>query len=571
MSTTSQPRIAPEPANFVARSSFSTSGATFDPWHIYRRLLDSVRELLDCSAAAILMPIGADAFVPAQFGPQILPAEVHLDEAGARLVAHLEHTRQPTIQLNGEPFAPPLPTPGSGPAWIGVPLLEDHACLSAVGAFRAGDERVAFALAQQASLALLWGQRYAASQRQLVQSQALIAIGRQLHHAHEWTRVLDIILDALLKATGATHASLFAIKNEQATILARRGYSMSEESILQQIPPSLKHGLLARAYQTRQPVRSDDVLLDSDALPVLAGTRSQLVIPVCSAGQMLGVIDLQSPHPHAFGEIDNEWLQTVGALAAVPIDRWRCQQIEQQQSGVGELMPQQQLLLSAHLASVNDLAAGVAHEINNPLTTILGYAHLLLRDPALAEGLADDLRHIIVEGQRIETLIKRFLRFAQPTSSVMRPVAIVESLHEALEFIRSPLQECGVQLHLDLPAESPQVLGQPGQLVQVFLDLVQNAIEAMSDVDTRHIMIQARQRNGWAQVGITDTGCGIAPEFVTRVFEPGFTTKIDQGISRGIGLGLYAAHTIVQAHRGWIDVTSRQGQGSTFTVCLPAL
>ena len=568
--STLQPWIAHEQTKLAARSPFLTTGTTFDPWQVYKRLLDALREVLNCTGAAVLMPIGAEGFVPAQFGPQVLPPEVHLDEAAVQLIAHMEHMRQPLLQLHDQPFAPPLPTPGSDVAWMGVPLLEDHACLSIVGVFRAGDERLAFALAQQASLALLWGQRYAVAQRQVSQAQSLMTIGRQLQHAHEWMTVLDIILDVVIKATSATHGSLFAIKNEQATILARRGYSMTEDSILQQIPPSLKRGLLARAYQTRKPVCSDDVLLDTDAIPVLAGTRSQAVIPVCSAGQILGLIDLQSPHPHAFCTADDDWLQTIGALAAVPIDRWRCQQLEQQ-GGVGEIMPQQQLLLSAHLAAVNDLAAGVAHEINNPLTTILGYAHLLLREPALPQELSGDLRQIVVEGQRIETLVKRFLRFAQPTSSIMQPVAVCEPLQEALEFIRSPLQGNGVQLHLEVPSESPVVLGQPGQIVQVFLELVLNAIEAMSTVDKRHIAIHVSQRNGWVLIAITDTGCGIMPEYLTRVFEPGFTTKIDQGVSRGIGLGLYAAHTIVQTHRGWIDVTSKLGQGSTFTVCLPVV
>jgi signal transduction histidine kinase len=389
-------------------------------------------------------------------------------------------------------------------------------------------------------------------------------------NAKEWTSTLDTILDIVIKATGATHGSLSVIENDQATILTRRGYSVSEESVLQQIPPSLKHGLIARAYQTRKPARSDDILIDPEALPALARTRSQVVIPVCCADQALGLIDLQSPHPYAFFDADEDWLLTVGTLAAVPIDQWRCQQAEQQIGGT-ELIPQQQLLLSAHLAAVSDLAAGLAHEINNPLTTILGYAYLLLRDPALPPVLAEDIKQIVVEGQRIETLVKRFLRFAQPTSSIKQPVAIGEPLLEALEFIRSPLQEIGVRVQLEMPDESPMVLGQPGQIVQVFLDLLQNAIEAMQQTEEPHITINVGQRNGWARVAITDTGCGIMPEHLTRVFEPGFTTKVEHGVSRGIGLGLYAAHTIVQSHRGWIDVASKIGKGSTFTIYLPTI
>jgi signal transduction histidine kinase len=295
-----------------------------------------------------------------------------------------------------------------------------------------------------------------------------------------------------------------------------------------------------------------------------------MAIPVCSAEQMIGLIDLQSPHPYMFSNADATWLQTIGALTAVTIDRWRCQQMEQQ-LGTAEVIPQHQLLLSARLAAVNDLAAGVAHEINNPLTTILGYASMLLRNPSLPQVLADDIRRIVVGGQRIEALVGRFLRFAQPTSSGKRPLGIDEPLLEALELIRGPVQECGILVHVDMPDERPMVLAQPSQIVQVFLDLLQNAIEAMSTAEERRIDIQVSRRNNWASVAISDTGHGIMPEFLTRVFEPGFTTKVDQGVSRGIGLGLYAAHTIVRSHRGKIEVTSKIQQGSTFTVSLPTL
>src|SRR5262249_35507722 len=159
----------------------------------------------------------------------------------------------------------------------------------------------------------------------------------------------------------------------------------------------------------------------------------------------------------------------------------------------------------------------------------------------------------------------------QPTSSVKQPVEIDEPLLEALEVIRSPLQANGARVHMELPDESQVVLGQPGQIMQVFLDLLQNAMAAMYQTQEPHVTMSVAQRDRWARVGIADAGGGIRPEYLTRVFEPGFTTKVDQGISRGVGLGLYAAHTIVQAHRGWIDVTSNIRKGSTFTVYLPTV
>jgi C4-dicarboxylate-specific signal transduction histidine kinase len=115
------------------------------------------------------------------------------------------------------------------------------------------------------------------------------------------------------------------------------------------------------------------------------------------------------------------------------------------------------------------------------------------------------------------------------------------------------------------------ILGQAGQLEQAFLDLLQNAIEAMSTADKRQITIQASEQGGWVRVAVSDSGRGIMPDLLMRVFEPGFTTKVDKGISRGLGLGLYAAHTIIQDHWGWIEVQSQIQQGSTFTVCLPAI
>jgi C4-dicarboxylate-specific signal transduction histidine kinase len=93
----------------------------------------------------------------------------------------------------------------------------------------------------------------------------------------------------------------------------------------------------------------------------------------------------------------------------------------------------------------------------------------------------------------------------------------------------------------------------------------------MGTSEVRQLQIQVSQQHGWARVAIADSGRGIRPDLLTRVFEPGFTTKVDKGISRGLGLGLYAVHTIAQDHWGRVEVQSQVWQGSTFTVCLPAI
>jgi signal transduction histidine kinase len=560
-----------------ARLASSLSGLdsdlVFNSTEIYTHLIAALRNLLNCAGAAILIPRGTTVHVPVQFGPHTLPSEIHLSPSAAQVLAHMSQTRQPLALNRPTAFQPPLPAPAADIAWFGLPLILEsqlHACISIVGDFRPGDERLAYALVQQAITSLLWGMRYAETQRQIQQTRRLLDLQQHLYEARDQAAMLEIILDAAIEATHATHSCVFMIQNGRPVSLARRGYNQDETALLQQIPPSLQRGLHGRAYQTGALVRSDDVLHDPEALPALVDTRAQVVIPICVSGHVLGLIDLQSTQPNAFRAADDPWLQSLGAVAAIGLERLGARHTTQRPGGA-ETMPQHELLLSSRLAAVTDLAAGVAHEINNPLTTILGYTHLLLRDQSLPQTTRDDIGQIMIEGQRIASLVARFLRFAQPSSSGKQPLAINEPLLEALELLKGRLQEIDAQVTLELPAEPPMVLGQRGQLEQVFLDLLQNAIEAMSTTDKHRISVQVSQQGEWTRIAIGDTGRGIAPDLLTRIFEPGFTTKVDKGISRGLGLGLYAAHTIVQDHWGRIEVQSQIWQGSTFTVCLPAI
>jgi signal transduction histidine kinase len=546
-------------------SSPAQAGAPPDFGEIYTQLLATIRDLLPCTGAAVLLPSRPAVVVLAQFGPHALPDHIELSATAQHLLARIAQARQPVLVQRAAPFQPPLPTAAADIAWLGIPVFLDdqlHACLSLAGRFGVGDERSAFALAQQAAVSLHWFQRYAVAQRQMQQEQQLLDLARQVRQTRGQMDAFDQILGAAMACTGARHSFITASQQGRANILARRGYSQAEALLLQQIPPSLDRGLAGQAYRTRAPAHSDDIQLDPVALPALANTRSQLIIPICVEDRVLGLIDLQSPLVAAFQSADEPWMVALGDIAAGVLDQ-RGTREDPGKAGDADVTPQHELLLSSRLAVVNDLAAGVAHEINNPLTTILGYTHLLLRDQALPQATRDDIGQIMVEGQRIAALVERFLRFAQPASSGKQPLSINEPLLEAIGLLKGRLQE--------VPSEPLLVLGQAGQLEQAFLDLLHNAIEAMSAADQRRITIQADRQGGWVRVAISDTGRGIMPDLLMRVFEPGFTTKVDNGISRGLGLGLYATHTIIQDHWGRIEVQSQLWQGSTFTVFLPAI
>jgi C4-dicarboxylate-specific signal transduction histidine kinase len=556
-------------ASPLSPSAYSTSLHGSD--EIYTSLLATIGDLLACTGAAILLPVEPDVNVLAQFGSQTLPERVALSSTAHHLLTSIAHARQPVLVRRAAPFAPPLPTTAADIAWMGVPLLQDDQpliCLSLAGRFQVGDERIAFALAQQAAVSLRWARSYTQAWRQAHQEQLLRNLARQVQQTRGQLAALDRILDAAMACTGATHSFIAASQQGRTSILARRGYSQDEALLLQQIPPSLDRGLTGQAYRTRALARSEDIQLDPAALPALASTHSQLIIPIVVEDRVLGLIDLQSPLVAAFQVADEAYMIALGDVAASVLDQ---RDARERAETSGDASPQHELLLSSRLAVVNDLAAGVAHEINNPLTTILGYTHLLLRDQSLPQATRDDVGQIMVEGQRIAALVERFLRFAQPPSSGKQPLAINDPLSEALGLLKGRLQESGIEVVLEAPAEPLMVLGQAGQIEQAFLDLLHNAIEAMSTADDRRMTIHIDEQGGWARVAISDSGRGIMPELLTRIFEPGFTTKVDNGISRGLGLGLYATHTIIQDHWGRIEVKSQIRQGSTFTVFLPAI
>lgn len=539
--------------------------------NVYVQLIATLRELLPCTSIAVLIDDDAGIAIPAQYGIPALPPHLVITSESARLLERLRTTRQPLLIRRDEPFRPPLPAAGAAQlAWLAAPIDYDSQVfgyVSMAGAFEPGDELRAMVATRQAGLALQWATRWGTAN---LQSRRLRELSQRIRQAHDHDTALALIVDASIELTGATHCCIFANKQGRAVMLARRGYSPDEAALVQQIPPSLEHGLTGQAFQSRTPAQSNDIANDPDALPALASTRSQLIIPIASGNTSQGFIDLQSPQPFAFARLDAGLLASLGDLATIALEH-KGTRARTTSNSETEIIAEHDLLLSSRLAVVTDLAAGVAHEINNPLTTILGYTHLLLRNQSLTQDTRNDIQHIMVEGQRIASLVERFLRFAQPSSSGKCPVPIGEPLLEALGLLRSRLQEVGIQLTLDIPATPPMVLGQAGQLEQAFLELLQNAIEAMSISGERQLNVQVAEQASWVRVAVADSGRGIRPDLLSRVFEPGFTTKVDKGISRGLGLGLYAVHTIAHDHWGRVEVHSQVGRGSTFTLCLPAI
>ncbi len=224
---------------------------------------------------------------------------------------------------------------------------------------------------------------------------------------------------------------------------------------------------------------------------------------------------------------------------------------------------QQQLLTSEKLASIGLLSAGVAHEINTPLTGISSYIQMLqkkLTDTHYAQILGK----VEAQTDRVARIIKNLLAFARsPSEASFQRVDIKQSVEEILSLIDYKLKNMNIRLALELDPVPP-VYAQGERLQQVFINIILNALDAMPGGG--ELRIRLSLENEAAVVRISDTGTGIKPEHLSRIFDPFFTTK---GVGKGTGLGLSISYAIVKEHDGRIDVQSEVGRGSTFTITLP--
>ncbi len=217
------------------------------------------------------------------------------------------------------------------------------------------------------------------------------------------------------------------------------------------------------------------------------------------------------------------------------------------------------------LAAIGELVAGVAHELNNPLTGISTFAQLLLEDELQAEQF-ESVSLIKREADRAIGVIRDLLLFARKTDARDVVVDINTIVKHTVRLRALASRSSGIEVHMHLDESNPQVRGDEQKLQQVVLNLLVNAESAMENSQLRHLSLLTRRKEGMVQIVISDTGHGMPASVSERVFEPFFTTK---GPGEGTGLGLSVSYGIIQAHQGTISVESTPDVGTTFTIRLP--
>ncbi|RLB07845.1 MAG: hypothetical protein DRG50_01645 [Deltaproteobacteria bacterium] len=227
---------------------------------------------------------------------------------------------------------------------------------------------------------------------------------------------------------------------------------------------------------------------------------------------------------------------------------------------------QLQLLQSEKLRSLGEMAAGVAHEINNPLGGILIYASLLMEDLPPDDPKREDLAKIVQEATRCKEIVKSLLEFARQSSPKMELTDVNRAITDGLLFLENQAAFHNIEIVKELDPFLPPILGNAGQLKQVFMNIITNAADAMHGRGTLSIKTYLSADRDNVIIEFTDTGDGIPEDILPRIFDPFFTTK---EVGEGTGLGLAMSYGIVKEHKGNIEVDTEVGRGTTFRIILP--
>lgn len=308
---------------------------------------------------------------------------------------------------------------------------------------------------------------------------------------------------------------------------------------------------------------------------------SVLIVPLRDGIQVIGALQAVNSQPNAFDEIDRVALESLaGILTAVvrnvrqyaslqsTIQELRATQSELKRQIEIQQLTERRLIQAAKLAAVGEMAAGVAHELNNPLTTVVGFSELALEEIPKDSPLYADLEMVLREARRAREVVRRLLDFARPSEITRTRYDFNQIVQDVLSLVRHLLHTSGIQHSLQLEEDLPWVYVSVNQIKQVLLNLIHNAIQAMPLGGELTIITRRaeRENRSWIVCHIKDTGSGISPEVREHLFEPFFTTKTQQG---GTGLGLSISYNIIADHGGTIEVESEHQKGSCFSIWLP--
>jgi signal transduction histidine kinase/CheY-like chemotaxis protein len=369
--------------------------------------------------------------------------------------------------------------------------------------------------------------------------------------------ILEMVLTYSSDLAKAVHGSIVTLdyKSRKLIITSTRGANWTLDKQMRQL--SLGEGLTGHVALTGKPYLCGETRVDPNYYALFDNVRSELIVPIIVEEKVWGLINLDGLEPDAFDEFTLTNVSLLAELAAFAI-KSRIDLTEQERL-------QRHLIQSEKLASLGETIAGIAHEINNPMTSILSHAQLLTLHRG---GPADEasISTIVLEAKRTADLVKNLLAFSRKESKQREVIGAYELIKQAVNLKRYQFRVNNIQLVVE-PSDVPlPVLVTAQQMQQVLLNLLNNSEQAISKNGNPGIIrVDARRLGERVFMNVSDNGAGIPAHILPFIFDPFFTTK---NLGEGTGLGLSIAHTLIENHGGSISAKSVPGS-TVFTIELP--
>jgi signal transduction histidine kinase len=398
-------------------------------------------------------------------------------------------------------------------------------------------------------------------------------------------REVAVITSDLLARYFAYELAAVFIADEKGN-LTIGGFGGTSQNVVKRAMKSFEYpvmgGITGHVFGTGESMVVNDVLQEKRYRSIKGWQAgSEMCVAIREGDGIIGIIDVESSSRNAFTHNDFIALESLAGILAsvitsadqyqrlqVTISQLRSIQVELRARMEAQRSAENRLIQAAKLAAVGEMAAGIAHELNNPLTSVTGFAELVLEDMPEGSESRKDLETVMREALRARDVVRRLLDFARQSESTRARASLNEVIEDVVALSRHLIHTSGIELKLDLEKNLPWASMDANQMKQVLLNLVHNALQAMPDGGEMEIVTSnaTRLNRDWVIVSVQDTGVGIPQLEQARIFEPFYTTKGNQG---GTGLGLSVTYGIITDHGGQIEVVSQPGAGSKFTVWLP--
>jgi len=459
---------------------------------------------------------------------------------------------------------------------VAVPLLLEDSPVGVLLAFSrqrrefASDEvALVQALATSAAVAIRNARLYEETQRRLRYNETLVAVSQAIGSTLDLTDILRRATREMVRALAGDMGVAWLLAPDRSRFVPLVGYHIPKDVLGATAASSLllEDPVIKALKAARGPIAAADSQAQewsSTAAALVVAHKSMLIQPIFWKDELIGGFSVLWLHEaHRFSPEELRLAEGIALQGALAIENSRLYEGVKQQ--MAELkQTQAQLVQSTKLAAIGELAANIAHEINNPLTTVLGFASFIAERLPADDPTREELGLIQEEASRARDIVRDLLQFSRQRDFMPEPADVNTVLEQVVGMVKRQGALNAVTVSEAYGADLPMVEMDVPRIKQVFLNIINNAVYAMKDGGS--LTIRSALDGTTIHVAFEDTGPGIPAEILSRIFDPFFTTKPEVS---GTGLGLSVSLGIVQSHGGTIDVKSEIGAGTTFIVTLP--